>query len=169
LEDNVAKLCKRKPRPVCVRYASSAKTIDIPRLSKRIRRFSADSLDLGYVDGWPTFGEMTYVNVADPWSRMTLGSYFWQWGLLWERNWSGLDRARFGISADEPIELFVPRLVEAVEREKAAYDLFADPESCGFDVVESWLRLLSPTLWRPAVLYEISDLSCLDAVDANRP
>lgn len=167
LEDRTAKLVKRKARTVCVQYAPFGTGLGDPRPSKRIRRFSSCQLKLGYADGWPTFEDLTFVNIECPHSRMTLDSYFWQWGLLWDRGWVGLDRAQFGIPDGEPVESFVSRLVDAVEGEKAAYDLFAGTEPWADDL-QRWQGLPSPDLRKTPQPDYYADLSCLDNTDADQ-
>lgn len=142
LESRVAKLLKRSAHIVVVE--NNAK-IDVENLDQadslegrpcdilNLRNFDAEVFQLGYEGDWPTYRRLKtysswlYDNVRifdlvkwgahDKWPEM-LRLYAWQWGILWDRGLPWLNRESLDASADEPIELFLPKVTEVAMRER---------------------------------------------------
>lgn len=129
LEQRVADLTKRKARRIAVFEGSNRKFVGYPedfhelgrkRLSEQFLR--ARFLFLAYEDGWPTFFDLVDVNQTRPDGGIALAAWCWQWGLLWEKGWPGLERSAFGFSADEPLQSVIRALVHKAEAEMPSLD-----------------------------------------------
>ncbi|MFM0213320.1 hypothetical protein PQQ96_38690 [Paraburkholderia sediminicola] len=126
LEERVAALTKRKSRRISIFQSSDRTLIGYPEEFRDLlcnksetQRLRPRFLFLAYADGWPTFFDLIDVNQTRLDGGITLGSWCWQWGLLWEKEWPGLDRAAFGFSVDEPLDSCIAQLVSMAEAKKA--------------------------------------------------
>lgn len=125
LEQRVADLTKRKARRISVFEGSNRKFVGYPEefreLGRKKRQFlRAHFLFLAYEDGWPTFFDLVDVNQTRPDGDNALAAWCWQWGLLWEKGWPGLERSAFGFSADEPLDSVIRKLGNVAEIEMAS-------------------------------------------------
>lgn len=121
LENDVARLLKRIPHQIVVRYEDphAIDTVEIllsglgptgPDLN--FRQLNPQHLQLAYAGDWPTYHRLKDANVT--------AEYMWQWGVLWDANIPGYPwtREALGLAPDEPVESFLPDLSIAMfERE----------------------------------------------------
>jgi len=142
LENRVARLVQRMPHKVVIennaKLAENPNGLDhiegAPGDGVNLRQYSSLDFQLGYEGDWPIYRRLKY-NLRDiccplipihelvrrrahgSWGEMLM-LYSWQWGVLWDQGLPWLDRGEYGVSADAPVDSFLPGLAAYAKSER---------------------------------------------------
>ncbi|WP_321901213.1 hypothetical protein [Paraburkholderia tropica] len=125
LENNVATFLGRRSHKVVIRHKPSGAVIAAPEEALNLRMYESWELELIYEDGWPTFAQLSDDFIEhDPEYFL----YWWQWGILWEKEHPLFNRSDFGMKQQDDIHQVCSNMVALSQRGAGHFKEIVDTE-----------------------------------------